>query len=246
MESRAASLRTACACFPLTVSYESERQRATLRSLGHSSIPFRLLLTTNPFHILAVPRYRSVHRRCAPTDRMAPEDPHPAAVVDALAAYKYVLSLGVPPSKIVLAGDSAGGGLTYATAIYLRDNPTFAPQVAGLAPISPWIDLTASSPTDILRDEFDSCIISAGQSSTEGMRFAYAGGKDKHPHKAKEPTFSPLFDFKKEKLPPAITSLATVDRLLGMDLAYYIRKLGEGETVQVDIYEDQFHGTFER
>ena len=60
-------------------------------------------------------------------------------------------------------------------------------------------------------------------------------------HKAKHPTVSPLFDMSTAKLPPAMASLATVDRLLGMDLAYYSRKISEGETVVLDLHEDQFH-----
>lgn len=72
--------------------------------------------------------------------RMAPEAPFPAGVVDAVCAYKYLLDNGTPASKIVISGDSAGGGLTYALAVYLRDHQSELPMPAGIAALTPWID----------------------------------------------------------------------------------------------------------
>src|ERR1700675_2936453 len=71
--------------------------------------------------------------------RMAPEAPFPAAVEDATAAYRWLLAQGYKPGKIVISGDSAGGGLTLATLIALRDAGTAMPAAA--VPISPWADL---------------------------------------------------------------------------------------------------------
>lgn len=71
--------------------------------------------------------------------RLAPEHPHPAAVEDAATAYRWLLDQGIEPANIVIGGDSAGGGLTVATALKLRDEQL--PQPAGLLPLSPWIDL---------------------------------------------------------------------------------------------------------
>ena len=51
--------------------------------------------------------------------RLAPEHPYPAAVDDAVAAYRWLLARGVAPEAIVIAGDSAGGGLTIATLLAL-------------------------------------------------------------------------------------------------------------------------------
>jgi acetyl esterase/lipase len=53
--------------------------------------------------------------------RLAPEHPFPAAVDDAVAGYKYLLAQGIKPSKIAVAGDSAGGGLTVAALVAIRD-----------------------------------------------------------------------------------------------------------------------------
>ena len=74
--------------------------------------------------------------------RMAPEVAFPAAVDDGLASYKALLEQGVSADKIAISGDSAGGGLTMATAMAARD--ARLPQPACLMPISPWVDLTNS------------------------------------------------------------------------------------------------------
>lgn len=71
--------------------------------------------------------------------RLAPEHPYPAAVDDALAAYRALLDSGLPAERIVVAGDSAGGGLTLALA--LRARAVGVPLPAGLGLISPWVDV---------------------------------------------------------------------------------------------------------
>jgi epsilon-lactone hydrolase len=71
--------------------------------------------------------------------RLAPEHPYPAALEDATQAYKWLLSEGYAPQQIIIAGDSAGGGLTLATLLKLRDEGV--PLPAGAATISPWTDL---------------------------------------------------------------------------------------------------------
>jgi acetyl esterase/lipase len=75
--------------------------------------------------------------------RLAPEHPFPAAQEDALDAYRALLEQGIAPQDIVIAGDSAGGGLTLATAIRARD--AGLPQPAALILFSPWLDLTTDS-----------------------------------------------------------------------------------------------------
>ena len=74
--------------------------------------------------------------------RLAPENPYPAALDDALAAYEYLLSCGYDPSRIVLCGESAGGGLIYALALKLKEKKL--PMCGGFIAISPWVDQTAS------------------------------------------------------------------------------------------------------
>lgn len=74
--------------------------------------------------------------------RLAPEHPYPAALDDALEAYRYLLKKGCAPQKITLCGESAGGGLIYALCLRLRE--LGEPLPCGLIGISPWVDLTGS------------------------------------------------------------------------------------------------------
>ncbi len=74
--------------------------------------------------------------------RLAPEHPFPAATDDALAAYRALLEQGVDPATLVIAGDSAGGGLALACALQVRDGGL--PPPAALVLFSPWTDLSLS------------------------------------------------------------------------------------------------------
>ena len=74
--------------------------------------------------------------------RLAPEFPFPAALEDALAAYKRLIECGYHPEDILLCGESAGGGLIYSLCLRLKELGLERP--AGLIAISPWVDLTAS------------------------------------------------------------------------------------------------------
>jgi epsilon-lactone hydrolase len=83
--------------------------------------------------------------------RLAPEDPYPAAVDDALAAYQALLSNGTDPADIAFAGESAGGGLAIATLVNARDHGLPLPAAAYV--MSPYADLTLAGATmDTKRD----------------------------------------------------------------------------------------------
>ena len=84
--------------------------------------------------------------------RLAPEHPFPAAIEDACAAYQWLLDAGFAPGGIAIAGDSAGGGLTLATLLRLRE--TGAPLPAAGVLLSPWADLTGQA--DAVRTRADS------------------------------------------------------------------------------------------
>ena len=88
--------------------------------------------------------------------RLAPENPHPAAVEDALNSYKWLLSEGYDPKKIAISGDSAGGGLAIAVQLKIRDEGLPLPVAS--APISPWIDMGLSGDTMSSRQSRDPLI----------------------------------------------------------------------------------------
>jgi acetyl esterase/lipase len=77
--------------------------------------------------------------------RLAPEHPFPAAVDDAVAAVAWLLAQGYAPGRLAVAGDSAGGGLTIATLLSLRERGL--PQPAAAACLSPWVDLEGAGET---------------------------------------------------------------------------------------------------
>jgi len=75
--------------------------------------------------------------------RLAPEHPAPAAMEDTLAAYRWLLAAGVAPARIVVAGESAGGGLCLASLLAIRD--VGLPLPAAAVASSPWLDLTCTA-----------------------------------------------------------------------------------------------------
>ncbi|MEU6388108.1 alpha/beta hydrolase [Streptomyces sp. NPDC046939] len=85
--------------------------------------------------------------------RLAPEHPFPAAVDDGLAAYRELLANGTDPRELVVAGDSAGGGLSIATLLAARE--AGLPQPAAVVVFSPWVDLTLSGASMRTKEDAD-------------------------------------------------------------------------------------------
>ena len=115
--------------------------------------------------------------------RMGPEHRFPAAVEDAVAVYRAVLEAGTEPGKLIVAGDSAGGGLALALALALKAEDL--PQPAGFFVISPWADLTQSGASYRTKADTDPMITKAGLDNNALM---YLGGLDAH-----DPLASPVF-----------------------------------------------------
>ena len=104
----------------------------------------------NSHLILCLPMTQALKRNILlPEYRLAPEHPFPAALEDALASYRWLLREGYSPQNIVIAGDSAGGGLGLATTLALRD--AGEPLPAAVVCLSPWTDLTNSGQSHITK-----------------------------------------------------------------------------------------------
>ena len=153
--------------------------------------------------------------------RLAPEHPCPAAIEDALSAYRYLLDQGINGRRIVIAGDSAGGGLTIATLQAIREAGLPAP--AGGWVLSPWVDLTVTSATMASKDA-DLMITAEGLNEYAA---AYAPGGD-----VKDPRATPLHGAL-AGLPPLLIQVGTSERLL--DDAMTLAREAAAENVHVTL-----------
>jgi len=162
--------------------------------------------------------------------RLAPEYPFPAAIEDATAVYRWLLRQGTAPAEVVVAGDSAGGGLTVATMLALRDAGDPLP-AAGVC-LSPWVDmegLGASMTTCAGRDPMvdrDGLLLLAS---------AYLGGAD-----ARSPLAAPIHaDLR--GLPPLLLHVGTAESLLDDAVRLHARARVHGVAVDLETWDDMIH-----
>ncbi|HVM52052.1 MAG TPA: alpha/beta hydrolase [Acidimicrobiales bacterium] len=163
--------------------------------------------------------------------RLAPEDPHPAALDDAVRAYRWALtSGGADPARTVIGGDSAGGGLTVATLVALRDAGDPLP-AAGVC-LSPWVDLTQSGATIATKADVDPMVRAEDLGRWAD---AYRGERD-----AGDPAVSPLFaDL--AGLPPLLVDVGTAEVLLDDARRLAERASAAGVDVTLTVAEDMLH-----
>ncbi|HEY8324133.1 MAG TPA: alpha/beta hydrolase [Ktedonobacterales bacterium] len=174
---------------------------------------------------------RQTHSRALYLDyRLAPECPFPAAVEDALAGYRWLLEQGAQPERIVIAGESAGGGLALATMLAARD--AGLPLPAGAALLSPWTDLTGCSDTAITRADVDPMLVGAHIASG-GQR--YLAGAD-----PRNPLASPLFA-ELRGLPPLLIHVGDCEVLLDDSRKLAERARQAGVTATLRIWDGMFH-----
>lgn len=162
--------------------------------------------------------------------RLAPEHPFPAAVDDAVAAYRWLLANGAQPETTVIAGDSAGGGLTIATLVALRDAGEPLP-AAGVA-LSPWVDLEGTGNSMSANSGADPIVQKDG---LQGMAQAYLAGAD-----PRTPLAAPLYaDL--AGLPPLLIQVGTAETLLDDATRIAAKAKTAGVDVMLEPWQDMIH-----
>ncbi len=166
-----------------------------------------------------------------PDYRVAPEDPYPAALLDAYDAYEWLLEQGWFSEQIILAGDSAGGGLALALCHYLKDKGRQLP--CGIVAMSPWTDLTASGESYETNYEKDPLFGRTRDSLIYNKD--YIGEHD--PMNA---YISPLFgDFR--GFPPMLLQVGSYEMLLSDSVNVAAKAREQGGKVRLSVYEGMFH-----
>ena len=162
--------------------------------------------------------------------RMAPEHPFPAAVDDTLAAYRFLLDSGIDPSRICIAGDSAGGGLVVAAMLAIRGAELRLPACGWC--ISPWVDLACTGAT--MRDNAtrDPTVQKEGVLDMAGT---YLAGAD-----PLSPLASPIHGDLRG-LPPLLIQVGSVETLLDDSLALARVAALVDVSVDLQIWPEMIH-----
>ncbi|MHA1313302.1 MAG: alpha/beta hydrolase [Candidatus Helarchaeota archaeon] len=163
--------------------------------------------------------------------RLAPENPFPAALDDAVKSYKWLVSEGgIEPKNVVIAGESAGGGLTLATLMKLRDIGEPIP-AAGIC-LSPWTDLAVTGESVRTKADIDPFI------TPEVLHFyskLYGKGQD-----SRNPYISPLYgDFR--DLPPILIQVGTSEVILDDSTRMAERARAAGMDVTLEVWDEMIH-----
>ena len=163
--------------------------------------------------------------------RLSPENPYPAAINDALAAWDHLMYMGYGARDVIIAGDSAGGNLALELALKIKGQGRGQPRALVL--MSPWTDMTASGPSYKELVELDPMITPDYISS---VRAAYIGRQDDYA----KPCYSPLFaDLR--GLPPTLIQVGT-NEILRSDSELLCKKMAEqGVYATLEVYEDCWH-----
>jgi acetyl esterase/lipase len=162
--------------------------------------------------------------------RLAPEHPFPAAVEDAYAVYHWLLNQGFTSTKIIITGDSAGGGLTLAALLKLRD--VGDPLPAGAVCISPWTDLAMTGESMMRNANIE---LMCKPDFMKESACWYAAGYD-----AKNPLISPLYaDL--TGLPPAMVHVGADETLLDDSVRLAERAREASWPVDLHVWPGMFH-----
>ena len=162
--------------------------------------------------------------------RLAPEHPFPAAVDDAVAAYRWLLAEGTDPATIAVAGDSAGGGLALGTLVALRDAGEPMPAAAVL--LSPWTDLALTGESLRTRAAVDVILKPGSMHQTAAV---YLGGEDpRHPYAS--PLYADL-----RGLPPLLIHVGDAEIVLDDSRRVAARARAAGVEVTLEVWDEMPH-----
>jgi monoterpene epsilon-lactone hydrolase len=162
--------------------------------------------------------------------RLAPEHPFPAAINDAMTTYRWLLAEGAAPERIALMGDSAGGGLVFATLLRLRDQGFVLPAAA--VALSPWTDLALTGASLRINAKADPLLEVA--QAHDFARHYLAGGDPKHPYAS--PLYGDLTG-----LPATLIQVGS-DEILRDDSVRMAERLrAAGCSVEIEIWPDMPH-----
>lgn len=163
--------------------------------------------------------------------RLAPEYHFPAGLDDAVAGYRWLLSTGINPKSVAVAGDSAGGGMTLALALRLRDSGE--PLPGCLVCLSPWTDMTGASKSLTANSEVDPMFV---EEDIERYSHAYLGAQSRH-----DPLASPLLaDL--SGLPPILIQVGKTEVLLDDACNLHAKVRAAGGSSDLHVYEEVPHG----
>jgi acetyl esterase/lipase len=161
---------------------------------------------------------------------LAPENPHPGPVNDSVSAYQWLLDQGYAPGRLAIAGDSAGGGLTMATLLALRDRGI--PLPAAAVPLSPWIDLEGTGESMDNRAEVDLLV---SREALKGMVDHFVGGGD-----VRDPLAAPLYG-DLTGLPPLYIQVGDEETLLDDSTRLAANARAAGVDVRLDVFPEMQH-----
>jgi acetyl esterase/lipase len=178
--------------------------------------------------------YNEISRGCGvltPDYRVAPEDPFPAALMDAVDSYRWLLAAGWFGEQIIVAGDSAGGGLAMALTMYLKDHNM--PLPGGIIAMSPWTDVTASGSS--YETNYDKDPLFGNTRDSMIYLKDYPGD-----HDPMDPYISPAFgDFR--GFPPMLLQVGSTEMLLSDSMEVAAKARQQGVKVRLSVYEGMFH-----